>query len=97
MQLGIGRGIGHGAWRGSESREMGSEVREQRTDDSKASRHLPLASLGHYAALSFIVRGTGPGYIGFRIAHWGLGIDERRKAQGTRYRAQGARLMAIVD
>ena len=34
---------------------------------AKASRHLASPSMGHYAALSFVVKGRGPGDCGLRI------------------------------
>jgi len=75
----------------SEIRRQMTEDRGQRADDrgqlaadsgeraAEASGQLPEASLGHYAALSFIVKG--------RRWNWGFGIEERRKVQGTRHTA----------
>jgi hypothetical protein len=37
----------------------GQEADERRQRTAKASRQLPSASLGHCAALSFVVRGKG--------------------------------------
>jgi hypothetical protein len=36
---------------------------------AKASRHLASPSMGHYAALPFVVKGREPGDCGLRIAN----------------------------
>jgi hypothetical protein len=61
-------------WRGIEHRveSQGTEARGQRSEVGARMAvhgHYASPSLGHYATLSFIVRGSGPEDFGFRIAN----------------------------
>jgi hypothetical protein len=64
-----------------------TETIGRRSEDSgqqaaKASRHMPAASLGHYAALSFVVRGRMSEVGGRRSEVRGQKTDDDSKSNG---------------
>jgi hypothetical protein len=54
---------------------VGTSRRAQGTGQKRVARHLASPSLGHYASLSFIVRGRGPENCGLRIEKQGVRIQ----------------------
>jgi hypothetical protein len=59
---------------------MQRDGRDERSGEMGVEGHQASPSMGHYAALPFVVKGKGPGHCGFRIADCGF---KKTKSKGT--------------